>query len=88
MPTYEYACNSCDHTMEAFQSMKDAPLTSCPQCGQEALRRLIGRGAAILFKGTGFYETDYKPKKSTDAAPAAAEKPAASPASGSAPAAS
>ncbi|TVR46971.1 MAG: zinc ribbon domain-containing protein [Puniceicoccaceae bacterium] len=60
MPTYEYACRSCDHSFEIFQSMKDEPLSDCPSCRQPQLRRLIGGGAGILFKGSGFYETDYK----------------------------
>lgn len=60
MPTYEYACRSCDEVFEVFQSMRDAPLTTCPKCGKEGVKRLIGRGAGIIFKGSGFYETDYK----------------------------
>ncbi len=60
MPTYEYACTRCGHEMEAFQSMKDAPLKKCPQCGRASLRRKIGGGAGLIFKGTGFYITDYK----------------------------
>lgn len=60
MPTYEYVCRTCGYEMEAFQSMKDDPLTDCPECGRSALKRLIGRGAGIIFKGSGFYETDYK----------------------------
>jgi putative FmdB family regulatory protein len=66
MPTYEYACRSCDRVIEVFQSMRDAPLTECPQCGQPGVKRLIGRGAGIIFKGSGFYETDYK-RQATDA---------------------
>ncbi|MDR1986282.1 MAG: zinc ribbon domain-containing protein [Treponema sp.] len=57
MPTYEYECKSCGHTFDVFQRMSDAPLTSCPQCGQ-ALRRLINGGSGIIFKGSGFYVTD------------------------------
>ncbi len=60
MPTYEYACRSCDEVFEIFQSMRDAPLTNCPKCGKPGVKRLIGRGAGIIFKGSGFYETDYK----------------------------
>jgi len=60
MPTYEYVCAKCDHELEAFQSMKDAPLKKCPSCGKSALRRKIGGGAGLIFKGTGFYITDYK----------------------------
>lgn len=60
MPTYEYKCRACSHTFEQFQSMKDAPLRKCPECGKNTLERLIGTGAAILFKGSGFYQTDYR----------------------------
>lgn len=70
MPTYDYKCNACDHRFELFQSMKDAPKRKCPECGKNALERLIGTGAAILFKGSGFYETDYRSesyKKAADA---------------------
>jgi putative FmdB family regulatory protein len=59
MPTYEYECRSCRHTFEAFQSIKDEPLKKCPKCGK-ALRRLFGGGLGIIFKGSGFYTTDYK----------------------------
>jgi len=57
MPTYEYECKSCGHSFEAFQSMKEAALTSCPECGQ-AVRRMINGGMGIIFKGSGFYVTD------------------------------
>lgn len=60
MPTYEYACRLCEHEFEVFQSMKDDPLSRCPSCGEDGLKRLIGLGAGIIFKGSGFYETDYK----------------------------
>lgn len=68
MPTYDYRCNACDHEFELFQSMKDAVKKKCPQCGKLALERLIGTGAAVLFKGSGFYETDYRSKSYKDAA--------------------
>lgn len=75
MPTYEYACRSCAAEFEQFQSMRDAPLTTCPKCGQDSVKRLIGRGAGIIFKGSGFYETDYKrpPAKSDGAGTAAGD---------------
>ncbi len=60
MPTYEYACTKCGHHFEQFQSMLDKPLKKCPKCGKPALKRLIGSGAGLIFKGTGFYITDYK----------------------------
>lgn len=60
MPTYEYACDSCGHQFETFQSMKDDALTVCPQCEKPALRRLIFGGTGVIFKGSGFYVTDSK----------------------------
>ena len=68
MPTYDYRCAACKHEFELFQSMKDAPKRKCPQCGKNALERLIGTGAAVLFKGSGFYQTDYRSKSYTEAA--------------------
>jgi len=65
MPTYEYVCAKCGHEMEAFHSMKDSPLQLCPACKRRALKRKVGGGAGLIFKGTGFYITDYK-KKHTD----------------------
>jgi len=59
MPTYEYECQKCGHRFEEFQSMKDVPLSKCPQC-KGKLKRLIGAGAGFLFKGSGFYTTDYR----------------------------
>lgn len=59
MPTYEYICRKCAHEFEAFQSIKDAPLKRCPKC-RGAVRRKIGTGAGLLFKGSGFYITDYR----------------------------
>ena len=60
MPTYDYECADCGHRFEEFQSIKARPLKKCPSCGEKALQRLIGTGAGILFRGSGFYETDYK----------------------------
>ena len=62
MPTYEYECSACNHAFEILQSMSDEKLKECPQCHQMKLERLIGGGGGIIFKGTGFYETDYKKK--------------------------
>jgi putative FmdB family regulatory protein len=59
MPTYEYECLECKHRFEAFQSMKEEPLKECPKCHAE-VKRLIGTGAGIIFKGSGFYVNDYK----------------------------
>ena len=62
MPTYEYACQKCGHEFEQFQSMRDEPLKKCPKCKKAGLKRLVGSGAGLIFKGTGFYITDYKNK--------------------------
>lgn len=63
MPTYDYKCEKCKGTFEYFQSMSDDPLTVCPECGGQ-LKRLIGGGLGIIFKGSGFYVTDNKSKRS------------------------
>lgn len=60
MPTYDYICKACDKTFEIFHSMKDPARTECPDCGEPSLEKQIGTGAGIIFKGSGFYETDYK----------------------------
>jgi putative FmdB family regulatory protein len=66
MPTYEYLCPKCGFAFEQFQSMNDAPLKKCPKCKKAGVKRLIGGGAGLIFKGTGFYITDYKNKKSPE----------------------
>ena len=60
MPTYDYLCEACGAELEIFQSMQESPKRKCPECGRLRLRRKIGGGAGILFKGSGFYETDYR----------------------------
>lgn len=60
MPTYEYHCDACQHEFEEFQYFSEDPLTKCPACKKKKLRRLFGTGASIIFKGSGFYETDYR----------------------------
>ena len=60
MPTYDYVCDGCGHAFELFQSMTDAVKKTCPKCKKKKLRRLIGAGGAIMFKGSGFYKTDYR----------------------------
>ena len=82
MPTYEYVCTKCGHELEVFQSMKDALLTKCPACRKAGLKRKVGGGAGLIFKGTGFYITDYKKKSGEAPAPAKSPetKPAVTPA--------
>ena len=94
MPTYDYRCAACGHELETFQSINEPALRKCPKCGKSKLERLIGSGAGFLFKGGGFYQTDYRSEsykrgQSSDkdggaAAPASgkpdAAKPAAEPA--------
>ena len=60
MPTYEYICENCGHEFEQFQSITARPLRVCPTCGKRRLKRLIGVGSAVIFKGSGFYQTDYR----------------------------
>ncbi len=86
MPTYDYVCEGCGHRFEEMQSFSAEPLKLCPACGTEKLRRLFGTGAAILFKGGGFYETDYRSESykssakadSDSSKPTEAAKPATS----------
>ena len=66
MPTYDYQCQACGHTWELFQSMNDDPVKSCPKCKKRKAKRLLGVGAGLIFKGTGFYETDYKSKSGSE----------------------
>jgi putative FmdB family regulatory protein len=91
MPTYEYACEACGHQFEEFQSIKADPIQKCPKCGKKKVKRLISGGAGFLFKGSGFYITDYRSESyksdakadngggaaKTDAAPAKTDAPAA-----------
>jgi putative FmdB family regulatory protein len=60
MPTYDYVCDGCGHAFELFQSMTESAKTTCPKCRKRKLRRLIGAGGAIMFKGSGYYKTDYR----------------------------
>jgi len=60
MPTYDYECDACQHTFELFQGINDPVKKKCPECGKNKLNRLFGTGAAIVFKGSGFYQTDYR----------------------------
>lgn len=84
MPTYDYICDACQHEFEAFESIKADAQTVCPTCHEPKLRRKIGAGAAILFKGSGFYQTDYRSEsykkgaKADKSSSEAASKPAES----------
>ena len=60
MPTYDYECNACNHTFELFQSITASHIRKCPECGKLKIKRLIGAGSTIIFKGSGFYQTDYR----------------------------
>jgi putative FmdB family regulatory protein len=74
MPTYDYHCDACEHEFEEFQSFSEKPLTKCPQCGKRKLRRLFGTGAGVIFKGSGFYQTDYRSDSYKEAAKADQDK--------------
>ena len=74
MPTYDYRCDACGHTFEEFQSFSEAPLKKCPACGKKKLVRLFGTGAGVIFKGSGFYETDYRSESYKQAAKAEQDK--------------
>ncbi len=80
MPTYQYECEACGHHLEHYQSMTEAKLKKCPKCGKQKLTRLIGTGTGIIFKGSGFYETDYKPKGKPDSPKTSPKASPASPA--------
>src|SRR5687768_8947951 len=79
MPTYDYECDACGHKQEVFQNISDPLLEKCPKCKKKKYRRLFGAGAAVIFKGSGFYTTDYRPESYTKAA--SADKPSDSAAS-------
>jgi putative FmdB family regulatory protein len=81
MPTYEYQCQNCGYEFEKFQSMTASSLRKCTKCGKMTLRRLIGKGAGVIFKGSGFYETDYRSESyksaaKSDSATTSSSKPA------------
>ena len=77
MPTYDYHCDACEHEFELFQTISEPKKRKCPECGKLKLRRLFGTGAAVVFKGSGFYQTDYRSdsyKKGAEAEKKATEK--------------
>lgn len=92
MPTYEYECEACGHRFDLFQPMASDPIRTCPECRKRRVKRLIGAGAGIIFRGSGFYQTDYrsseyKARAEADTTAAKGEKPSggAAPGEGSAP---
>ncbi len=74
MPTYDYKCENCGNTFEFFQSIKDEPLTLCPECGHEKLKKMVSVPAGLIFKGSGFYLTDYVKKNSSSTDPVSKPK--------------
>ncbi len=68
MPTYDYQCDACEHAFEKFQPITAKVIRKCPECGKLKVRRLIGAGAGIIFKGSGFYQTDYRSSSYKEAA--------------------
>lgn len=68
MPTYDYKCDACGHAFERFHSMSAPPIKRCPECGKSKVKRLLGTGAGLIFKGNGFYITDYRDKSYNEAA--------------------
>jgi putative FmdB family regulatory protein len=68
MPTYAYRCAGCGHEFDQFQSITSGPIRKCPQCGKLAVKRLLGTGSGIIFKGSGFYQTDYRSDNYTKSA--------------------
>ena len=79
MPTYDYVCDACQHAFEQWQSFSEDHLKTCPKCKKKKLRRLIGSGAAVVFKGSGFYETDYNRGDAYKAAEKADQAPVTPP---------
>jgi putative FmdB family regulatory protein len=83
MPTYDYKCDACGHKFEQLQSINAGPLKKCPECGKLKLKRLLGTGVGVIFKGSGFYETDYRSESYKKAAqgdkPAVDSKPESKP---------
>lgn len=75
MPTYQYQCQKCGHALEELQSMSDPPLVHCPACDTDSLARIMGTGAGLIFKGSGFYLTDYKKGSSSPASTSTPKKP-------------
>ena len=79
MPTYDYYCSACKHAFEIFESIGDDGAKPCPKCGKKKAKRRIGTGAGLIFKGSGFYVTDYKSKSASSGAASSESKPADKP---------
>ncbi|HEY6951461.1 MAG TPA: zinc ribbon domain-containing protein [Bacteroidota bacterium] len=75
MPTYEYLCRECGHSFDEYQRMTADPLVVCPNCGKHALKRVMGTGGGLIFKGSGFYQTDYKKNGSSPSGSTSTKKP-------------
>ena len=84
MPTYDYKCEACGHGFEKFHSIMASPIRKCPKCGKNKVKRLLGTGAGLIFKGTGFYNTDYKKKSGTPDPKPASKSPESKPAAAAA----
>ncbi|MBN2446261.1 MAG: zinc ribbon domain-containing protein [Phycisphaerae bacterium] len=82
MPTYDYLCDACGHKFEQFQSITAKPLVKCPECGKRKLQRLIGIGGGVIFKGSGFHQTDYRSDSYKQGAKAATAKTDSKPCEG------
>ena len=76
MPTYDYECDACGHAWELFQRIVEDPIKKCPECNKKKARRLFGTGSAVMFKGSGFYETDYRSESYKKGAKAAKDSKA------------
>jgi putative FmdB family regulatory protein len=87
MPTYQYQCKNCGHVLEELQTMSEPPLVHCPSCNNDTLARVMGTGAGLIFKGSGFYLTDYKKGSSSSPASTSSPKKTDPPATPPAPAA-
>lgn len=81
MPTYEYECGACGHRFEKYQSMTEKPVKNCPKCGKSKAQRMISGGAGVIFKGSGFYQTDYRSQGYRESAKKDVPKKGTSPAS-------
>ena len=82
MPTYEYQCRECGHSFDEYQPITADPLVVCPNCGKHALKRVMGTGGGLIFKGSGFYQTDYKKNSASPTTTSAKKEKTAEPKTG------